>query len=279
MPGVWSSWTKSSGASRSTSTRSATSNRPRRQSTKTSPTWATRAPGTFCGWSGAKCPTTARCDQRGGGRLTSDWVAHAGSRQSVRNAPGSARRHDLGEFFAVEPLPDKPLGRCSRPVLCRSSVALRRDVLHLALAILPVVFFLGVVTYYRLLQTGVEDVIYARALSRIQDFYSQIDATHADLFHWSSVDQVGLSQLGLFRLRWQQFLSSAATIAIVNSVVGGVFIALMVDFALEPQPFIGILVGGVAAVMISVGFLRHQWATWMHVAGALPMVAAPRPPA
>lgn len=148
-----------------------------------------------------------------------------------------------------------------------------------ALAILPVVFFLGVVTYYRLLQTGVEDVIYARALSRIQDFYSQIDATHADLFHWSSVDQVGLSQLGLFRLRWQQFLSSAATIAIVNSVVGGVFIALMVDFALEPQPFIGILVGGVAAVMISVGFLRHQWATWMHVAGALPMVAGPRPPA
>jgi len=35
-----------------------------------------------------------------------------------------------------------------------------------ALAILPVVFFLGVVTYYRLLETGVEDVIYARASAR-----------------------------------------------------------------------------------------------------------------
>jgi hypothetical protein len=32
-----------------------------------------------------------------------------------------------------------------------------------ALAIMPVVFFLGAATYYRLLQTGVEDVIYARA--------------------------------------------------------------------------------------------------------------------
>ena len=41
---------------------------------------------------------------------------------------------------------------------------------------------------------------------------------------------------------------------------------------------LAILVGGVAAVMISVGFLRHQWATWMHVASALPMVADPRPP-
>jgi hypothetical protein len=61
-----------------------------------------------------------------------------------------------------------------------------------ALAILPVVFFLGVVTYYRLLQTGVEDVVYARSMSKIQDFYSGIDPAHAELFHESSVDQVGL---------------------------------------------------------------------------------------
>src|SRR5258708_38820016 len=43
-----------------------------------------------------------------------------------------------------------------------------------ALANMPVVFFLGVTTYYRLLQTGVEDVIYARAISKIRDFFSQI---------------------------------------------------------------------------------------------------------
>jgi hypothetical protein len=90
-----------------------------------------------------------------------------------------------------------------------------------ALAILPVVFFLGVVTYYRVLQTGVEDVIYARAMSRIQQFYSEIDPAHADLFQETSVDQVGLARLGLFKLWWQQFLSGAAIVAFVNSVVGG----------------------------------------------------------
>lgn len=144
-----------------------------------------------------------------------------------------------------------------------------------ALAILPVVFFLGVVTYYRVLQTGVEDVIYARAMSRIQDFYSRIDPAGAELFHESSIDQVGLARLGLFKLWWQQFLSSAATIAIVNSVVGGVFIAFTVAFALQPHAVVDIAIGAAAALLIGLGFLRHQWATWMQVVKALPMAPAP----
>jgi len=141
-----------------------------------------------------------------------------------------------------------------------------------ALAILPVVFFLGVVTYYRVLQTGVEDVIYARAMSKIQKFFSEIDPAHGDLFHATSVDQVGLRQMGLFALRWQQFLSSAATIAIVNSVVAGVFVALTVTAAAQPPPLVAIVIGVVAAGLIGAAFLRHQWMTWMHVAKAAPVV-------
>ena len=141
-----------------------------------------------------------------------------------------------------------------------------------AFAILPVVFFLGLVTYYRLLQTGVEDVIYARAISRIQKYYSDIDSARADLFHATSVDQVGLHRLGLFKLRWQQFLSSAATIAVVNSVVAGVFVAVTLAYAATPPPLVDVGIGGVAALVIAAGLLRHQWGTWMRVAQALPMV-------
>ncbi len=141
-----------------------------------------------------------------------------------------------------------------------------------ALAILPVVFFLGVVTYYRTLQTGVEDVIYARAISKIEKFYSEIDSANADLFHESTVDHVGLAGLGMFALRWQQFLSAAAVVAVVNAVVGGVFVALAGGYALQvasPLPSIG--AGAAAGALIAFAFLRHQWATWMHVARALPM--------
>lgn len=140
-----------------------------------------------------------------------------------------------------------------------------------ALAILPVVFFLGTVTYYRLLQTGVEDVIYARAMSKIQRVFGEIDPAYAELFHASSVDQVGLSKLGLFALRWQQFLSAAAVVALVNSVVGGVFIALSAEYFFQPPALPAIGVGAASAVAIAVAFLRHQWGTIMQVAKALPI--------
>ena len=143
-----------------------------------------------------------------------------------------------------------------------------------ALAILPVVFFLGVVTYYRTMQTGIEDVIYARAMGRIQAFYSGIDPAHAALFHESSIDQVGLARLGLFKLRWQQFLSSAAVVAIVNSVVGGVFVALVVADATRVAAVVPIGVGAAAALLIGLVFLRHQWSMWMRVTKALPMDAS-----
>ena len=114
-------------------------------------------------------------------------------------------------------------------------------------------------------------MIYARAISKIREFYSEIDPTRASFFHESSVDQVGLTSLGLFALRWQQFLSAAALVAIVNAVVGGVFIAVAVSYLLEPPPLATVGVGAIAALLFSAAFLRHQWTTWMHVAKVLPL--------
>jgi hypothetical protein len=140
-----------------------------------------------------------------------------------------------------------------------------------ALAVMPVVFFLGIATYYRLLETGVEDVIYARAISKIRDYFAQIDPTRASFFHASSVDQVGLRNLGMWRLRWQQFLSAAALVAIVNSVVGGAFLALGIAYFGQPPAALSIAAGAAATLCLGTAFLIHQWRTWMKVAAALPM--------
>jgi hypothetical protein len=142
-----------------------------------------------------------------------------------------------------------------------------------ALAIMPVVFFLGVVTYYRLLQTGVEDVVYARAISKIREFFGGIDPARRAFFHASSVDQVGLRNLGMWRLRWQQFLSAAAMVAIVNSAVGGVFFGLIVAYAASPPAVVSVAAGVLGALVLAIVFLTHQWRTWMRVARALPMSA------
>jgi hypothetical protein len=79
----------------------------------------------------------------------------------------------------------------------------------------------------------------------------------------------GLRGLGLWRLRWQLFLSAAATVAIVNAVVGGAFVALVVAYFAQPKAVIAILVGAVAAAILATAFLLHQWRTWMRVAVAL----------
>lgn len=138
------------------------------------------------------------------------------------------------------------------------------------LAILPVVFFLGVVTYYRNLQTGVEYVMCAQAMGRILRFYRDIDPSHAELFDEPVFQRVGIRPGGLFgRLWWQQFLSAAAMIAIVNSVVGGVFIALATTYLLNPGSGLSILIGAGAAVVFGLALLRHQWSTMMEVGRSL----------
>jgi hypothetical protein len=138
-----------------------------------------------------------------------------------------------------------------------------------ALAILPVVFFLGLVTYSRLLQTGVEDVIYARAIGRIHRVYAGIDPDQAQYFQQTQVDFVGLESLGLFKLRFQQFLASAAAVAVVNAVVGGAFIAIIAG-AIWRVPLLAIGLGAVGTLLIATAVLRHQWNAWMHVARVLP---------
>ena len=138
-----------------------------------------------------------------------------------------------------------------------------------ALAVLPVVFFLGLVTYGRLLQTGVEDVIYARAIGRIHRAYESIDPNQAKYFQQTQVDMVGLQSLGLFRLRWQQFLASAAAVAVVNAVVGGAFVAIVAG-AIWKTPLLSIGLGALASLLLAAAVLRHQWTSWMRVAKALP---------
>jgi hypothetical protein len=138
-----------------------------------------------------------------------------------------------------------------------------------ALAILPVVFFLGLVTYGRLLQTGVEDVIYARAIGKIHRVYESIDPQQKQFFKQTQIDQVGLQSVGLFNLHLQQFLASAAMVAMVNAVVGGVFIAIVVEAALRIPVGAAILIGAVASLLLAAAVLRHQWRTWMRVRKAL----------
>jgi len=130
-----------------------------------------------------------------------------------------------------------------------------------ALTVLPVVFFLGAVTYGRLLQTGIEDVMYARSISRIRRYYAQIDPQNGEYFRETSIDRLGP----------QQFLASASTVAIVNAVVGGVFVTLLIVELFKPALGVSAALGTVVAAGLGVVFFAHHRRALARAAEVRPM--------
>jgi len=114
-----------------------------------------------------------------------------------------------------------------------------------ALTVLPAVFFLGLVTYVRVLQSSVEDIIYARAINRIRHYYTEIDPSQAHYFLLSGRDDMrGALANMCVRDSWTQFLfTMPSAVAVINGLLGGVTVALAVATAAHVPPLPTVLVG------------------------------------
>jgi hypothetical protein len=126
------------------------------------------------------------------------------------------------------------LGALSSTLVALALVAQRSlfgDIFHVvALTVLPAVFFLGLVTYVRILQSSIEDIMYARAINRIRNYYTEIDPSQAHYFLLSGSDDVpgALANMGL-RDSWTQFLfTMPSAVALINSLLGGVTVAVAI---------------------------------------------------
>ena len=98
-----------------------------------------------------------------------------------------------------------------------------------ALILLPVLAFIGIVTFQRLVQSSIEDIAYAQRIGRLRDFYLTL-APELDPYilvvrdrHPSGV--VGDQQL--FPSGRQLALTAAGMVAVVNSVVTGACAGLL----------------------------------------------------
>jgi hypothetical protein len=120
-----------------------------------------------------------------------------------------------------------------------------------AFTVLPAVFFLGLVTYVRVLQSSVEDIVYARAINRIRHYYTEIDPSQAHYFLLSGRDDVRGALANMFvRDSWTQFLfTMPSAVAVINGLLGGVTVALAVahgvHLALLPTVLAGMASGTV----------------------------------
>jgi len=89
-----------------------------------------------------------------------------------------------------------------------------------ALILLPVLAFIGIVTFERLVQSSLEDIAYAQRIGRLRDFYVAVAPELAP--YVLVVDGAAVSSVDGAAPRptaWQLTLTTAGMIAVVNGVV------------------------------------------------------------
>ena len=100
----------------------------------------------------------------------------------------------------------------------------------LGLVLLPVLLFLGLVTFERTLQASIDDTVYLQRINRIRRFYVEaLPALAAHIARPAATDDVAavLRQEGFRPGRWQLFLSVPGALGVINSVLAGATVAML----------------------------------------------------
>lgn len=149
-----------------------------------------------------------------------------------------------------------------------------RDVFHLfGLLLLAPVIFVGVVTFARTLQSGIEDAIYAKRINRLRRFYFSVGADLGEYLQRPvELDdpEAIMGQAGIAPRRiWQPFLTAGGMVAVVNSFLIGVFASFAVAL-LYGEMVIAVPVG--AAVFVGSAFvhLRLGMVAWSRLSPFAP---------
>jgi hypothetical protein len=128
-----------------------------------------------------------------------------------------------------------------------------------ALTVLPVIYFLGCVTYLRMVECGAEDLRYGMAINRIRGYYKELADDRADLFLLSAHDDAAgvFLNMSIAPERRSPAFAFSTAIAVVNGVVGGAVGALALG-AIPDFPFwLTTIVGVIVAAASIVGWVRR----------------------
>lgn len=129
-----------------------------------------------------------------------------------------------------------------------------------ALTALPTLYFLGLFTFIRLVESGVEDILYGRAINRIRHYYLDLAGNKASLFMLSAHDDVPgvLANMGLRPRRSQIYFTSSSMVAVINSVIAGSTVAIAIGAIGKPPLGVSAGMGGLAAIVSLLALFRVQ---------------------
>jgi hypothetical protein len=129
-----------------------------------------------------------------------------------------------------------------------------------ALTALPTLYILGLFTFVRTVENGVEDLMMGRAINRIRNYYLEIAGEEARYFMLSGHDDAlgVMRNMGVSLQRRQQFFTTGSMIAVINSVVGGAAVAIAVGTFTGAPLGICSAAGALAAVISLARMLRIE---------------------
>ena len=128
------------------------------------------------------------------------------------------------------------------------------------LILLPTLAFIGLATFHRVLQTGIEDLGYARRIAQLRDYYFD----HApELAGYLPNPAESLPTPGQGIRLWQQFVTLAGMVAVITAVLagsaGGLLAAVVSGHSLAAALAAGVVVAAVALT----GLMRYQSSAWI----------------
>jgi hypothetical protein len=129
-----------------------------------------------------------------------------------------------------------------------------------ALVAPPTLFVLGVFTFVRLVEHGIEDFLLGRVINRIRHYYLERAGETARYFMLSGNDDaVGvMANMGMAVSPRQLYFTAAIAVAVVDAVIGGAAVALAVGIAFDTSLAVAVVIGAVTAVIVVSAALRYQ---------------------
>jgi hypothetical protein len=129
------------------------------------------------------------------------------------------------------------------------------------LVLLPTLAFVGLVTFERVLQSGLEDLGYARRIALLRGYYFD-NAPELAPYLLSVPSSDRLRVQGLPNNRWQGFRTVAGMIAVITAVLAGSAAGLVAIVASEHSLAATLSAGAVVALTALVALSRFQHAAW-----------------
>jgi hypothetical protein len=132
-------------------------------------------------------------------------------------------------------------------------------VVPVAYAALPIVILLGLLSFLRLVEISVEDVAALRAITRIRAYYGGLVPEGIEYFPAPGRRQAvtDLVDVGARQTPWRAALTTAATVGVMDALVGGASLAFALAHAGIATP-LAVAIGLAVALVMICALFAHQ---------------------